>query len=120
VPVIIFLQSCAAYYPLADVFIMLTVLFHYFSSMSMMVSGKVILKVLLKVQKYRSYEVPLKVMELCVGTEVITVDQLVTHITDVLNPYTHTVCVYIYAQIHLFVIYLNSDACAYLTITKEN
>lgn len=53
--------------------------------MSMMVSGKVILKVLLKVQKYRLYEVPLKVMELCVGTVVIIVDQLVAHITEVLH-----------------------------------
>lgn len=85
-----------------------------------MVSGKVILKVLLKVQKYRSHEVPVKVMELCVGTEVILVDQLVAHITEVLHPYTHRVCVcvYIYAQTHLSVIYSNSHTYAYLTITK--
>lgn len=71
--------------------------------MSMIVSGKVILQVLLKVQKYRSYEVPLKVMELCVGAEVIIVDQLVAHITEVLHPYTHSVCVYIYICTNAFI-----------------
>lgn len=116
-PVIIFLQSCTAYYPLADVFIMLTVLFHYFCSMSMIVSGKVILQVLLKVQKYRSYEVPLKVMELCVGAEVIIVDQLVAHITEVLHPYTHCVCVYICTNAFICDVF-KLMAYAYLTITK--
>lgn len=68
----------------------------------MMVSGKVILKVLLKEQKYRSYEVPLKVMELYVSTEVIIVDQLVAHITEVLQPYTLCVCIYMHKYIYLW------------------
>lgn len=55
------------------------------------------------------------------GHRVIIVDQLVAHITEVLQPYTHTecVCVSVYAQINVFVIYLNSHACAYLTITAN-
>lgn len=71
--------------------------------MNMMVSGKVILKLLLKVQKYWSHEVPLKVMELCVGTKVIIVDQLVAHVTEVLHPCTHSVCVYIYICTNTFI-----------------
>lgn len=63
----------------------------------MMVSGKVILKVLLKVQKYRSHEVHVKVMDLCVGTEVTLVDQLVAHITEVLQ----CVCIYMHKHIYL-------------------